>query len=141
MRIGILTGGGDSPAVNAAIRAVVKKCKKDGIDVLGILNGWAGLVEGETMALSPDNVSGILLKGGTILGTSRTNPFKLDKVEEVKANIVAHQIDRLKRKWPGFFVFSLVMALVWGGLACIIFLLPGILQLCHRAAGTAPHAT
>ena len=95
MRIGILTGGGDSPAVNAAIRAVVKKSEQDGIDVLGILNGWAGLIEGNTMPLGDENVSGILPKGGTILGTSRTNPFKLDKVEEVKKNIAAFQIDAL----------------------------------------------
>ncbi len=95
MRIGILTGGGDSPAVNAAIRAVVKKCEQEGIDTLGILNGWAGLVEGEMMLLKAENVSGILPKGGTILGTSRTNPFKLDKVDEVKKNIAAHQIDAL----------------------------------------------
>lgn len=95
MRIGILTGGGDSPAVNAAIRAVVKKSQDQGMDVLGIQNGWAGLVEGLTMPLSSDNVSGILPKGGTILGTSRTNPFKLDKVEEVKKNIAAFEIDAL----------------------------------------------
>jgi len=95
MRIGILTGGGDSPAVNAAIRAVVRKCEQSGIDVLGILNGWAGLVEGETMPLGAENASGILPKGGTILGTSRTNPFKLDKVDEVKKNIAAYQIDAL----------------------------------------------
>ncbi len=95
MRIGILTGGGDSPAVNAAIRAVVKKSEKDGIEVLGFLNGWAGLIEGKTMPLGDDNVSGILPKGGTILGTSRTNPFKLDKVDEVKKNIAAFGIDAL----------------------------------------------
>lgn len=95
MRIGVLTGGGDSPAVNAAIRAVVKKSEKEGFDVLGIQNGWAGLIEGEMIPLGPDNVSGILPKGGTILGTSRTNPFKLDKVDELLKNIKAFHIDAL----------------------------------------------
>jgi ATP-dependent phosphofructokinase / diphosphate-dependent phosphofructokinase len=95
MRIGILTGGGDSPATNAAIRAVVKKAKQSGHEVLGIRNGWAGLIEGLVEAVKPGEVSGILPKGGTILGTSRTNPFKLDKVQEIRNTIADQQIDAL----------------------------------------------
>jgi phosphofructokinase-like protein len=95
MRIGILTGGGDSPAVNAAIRAVVKKSESEGIEVLGIQNGWAGLLNDETIPLGRDSVSGILPKGGTILGTSRTNPFKLDKVDQLKETVAAHQLDAI----------------------------------------------
>jgi ATP-dependent phosphofructokinase / diphosphate-dependent phosphofructokinase len=95
MRIGILTGGGDSPATNAAIRAVVKRARRDGHEVLGIRNGWAGMIEGLVEAIKPGEVSGILPKGGTILGTSRTNPFKLDKVQEIKNTVADHQIDAL----------------------------------------------
>jgi 6-phosphofructokinase 1 len=76
MRIGVLTGGGDCPGLNAVIRAVVKKSEKGGDSVVGIKNGWKGLVEGITEPLTDYSVSGTLHKGGTILGTSRTNPFK-----------------------------------------------------------------
>ncbi len=95
MRIGILTGGGDSPAVNAAIRAVVKKSEAEGIEVLGFLNGWAGVIDNDTRPLKDEDVSGTLPKGGTILGTSRTNPFKLGKLDEVKESIAANQIGAL----------------------------------------------
>ena len=95
MRIGVLTGGGDSPAVNAAIRAIVRKSVDEQIEVLGIQNGWAGLVGSQVMPLPIDAVSGILSKGGTILGTSRTNPFTLGKVDEVRTTIRQHKIDAL----------------------------------------------
>src|SRR3990172_8470055 len=95
MRIGILTGGGDSPATNAAIRAVVKKGAADGHEVLGIRNGWAGLIKGDISPLKREEVSGILPKGGTVLGTSRTNPFKLDAIYEIHKNIDEHKIDAL----------------------------------------------
>ncbi len=90
MKIGLLTGGGDSPATNAAIRAVVKRAEKEGHTVLGIKKGWAGVIDKEAEVLTRDDVSGIINKGGTILGTSRTNPFKMDNgiklaVEGVKA--------------------------------------------------------
>ena len=78
MKIGVLTGGGDSPATNAAIRAVVKRAESDGHDVIGIKNGWAGVINKDAEKLTRDDVSGIINKGGTILGTSRTNPFKMD---------------------------------------------------------------
>lgn len=77
--IGILTGGGDCPGLNAVIRAVVRRAEMLGYKVLGIKNGWQGLVKGNTEPLSLLSVSGILPRGGTILGTSRTNPLKSDQ--------------------------------------------------------------
>jgi len=85
-RIGILTGGGDCPGLNPVIRAVVRKALLEGYEIIGIKNGWKGLIENDTMPLNINTVSGILPKGGTILGTSRTNPYKkqgdLEKVKE-----------------------------------------------------------
>ncbi len=77
MRIGVLTGGGDAPGLNAAIRAVAKRAFQLGHQVSGVQNGWAGcLDEGLINELTPKDVRGILPLGGTILGTSRTNPLK-----------------------------------------------------------------
>jgi len=86
-KIGILTGGGDCPGLNPVIRAIVKKAYGEGIRVVGIKNGWKGLIENDIVGLDLQTVSGILPRGGTILGTSRTNPCK-DKanVEKVKDN-------------------------------------------------------
>ncbi|OGS40166.1 MAG: pyrophosphate--fructose-6-phosphate 1-phosphotransferase [Euryarchaeota archaeon RBG_13_31_8] len=75
-KIAVLTGGGDCPGLNAVIRAVVKKSIKNNWQILGIKNGWMGLINGEIELLTDYSVSGILPKGGTIIGTSRTNPFK-----------------------------------------------------------------
>lgn len=75
-KIGILNGGGDCPGLNAVIRAVVRKGLLEGYEFIGIKNGWKGLIENDTMSLTLETVSGILSKGGTILGTSRTNPYK-----------------------------------------------------------------
>jgi phosphofructokinase-like protein len=75
-RIGVLTGGGDVPGLNAAIRAVTRRSLEYGFDVYGIRNGWAGLVDNQVDPLSLKSVSGILHVGGTMLGSSRTNPFK-----------------------------------------------------------------
>lgn len=76
-RLGILTGGGDSPGLNAVIRAVVRRgVDHYGLHVLGVKEGWLGLMEGRIQELTLEAVSGILPKGGTILRTSRTNPFK-----------------------------------------------------------------
>ncbi|MCD6219937.1 6-phosphofructokinase [Candidatus Calescamantes bacterium] len=84
--VGILTGGGDAPGLNAVIWAVVKKGKEKGIEVVGIKDGWKGLINRESEVLTEDKVENIHRQGGTILGTSRTNPFKVeggvDKVEE-----------------------------------------------------------
>src|SRR5688572_8312194 len=86
-KIGILTGGGDCPGLNAVIRAVARRSHALGYEVLGIKNGWAGLVEGNVEPLADNLVRGILTRGGTILGTSRTNPFKKDEsVQKLKAN-------------------------------------------------------
>ena len=76
MRIGVLTGGGDAPGLNAAIRAITRKAGHEGWDVLGFRNGWLGILERDYIALDRDSVKGILPRGGTILGTSRTNPYK-----------------------------------------------------------------
>jgi 6-phosphofructokinase 1 len=77
MRIGVLTGGGDCPGLNAVIRAVVRKgVKVHGFEFFGFKHGWAGVLNGEGAALGLDNTRGILHRGGTILGTSRTNPYK-----------------------------------------------------------------
>ncbi len=75
-KIGILSGGGDCSGINAVIRAVVRKALLEGCEVVGIKNGWKGLIENDAMRLDIDSVSGILARGGTILGTSRTNPYK-----------------------------------------------------------------
>src|SRR5580765_617333 len=77
MRIGVLTGGGDCPGLNAVIRAVVQRAIKSyGWSVAGIRHGWRGLLLEEIEPLDLSTVSGILPRGGTILGTSRTNPYK-----------------------------------------------------------------
>src|ERR671929_113316 len=78
MRVGVLTGGGDCPGLNAVIRAVARRCFARGHEVVGVLEGWRGLVEGLFTPLGPREVSGLLPRGGTIIGTTRTNPFKLD---------------------------------------------------------------
>jgi ATP-dependent phosphofructokinase / diphosphate-dependent phosphofructokinase len=77
-RIAVLTGGGDCPGLNAAIRAVVRRSYERGYEVLGIRTGWRGLLDGEVVALGQREISGILPRGGTILGTSRTNPYRVE---------------------------------------------------------------
>ena len=77
MKVGVLSGGGDAPGINAVIRAVVRKgINKYGYEMIGIKDGWQGLIEGLFISLNLETISGILPKGGSILGTSRTNPFK-----------------------------------------------------------------
>jgi phosphofructokinase-like protein len=97
MRIGVLTGGGDCPGLNAVIRAVVRRSIVTyEYDVLGIRNGWQGLVEGDVEPLGLYAVSGILHRGGTILGTSRTNPTKnKDDVRRVMDNMQRYEVDAL----------------------------------------------
>ena len=80
--VGMLTGGGDCPGLNPVIRAVTRKALSGGAKVIGIKNGWRGMLINDTVALSLESVSGILHRGGTILGTSRTNPTK--KPDELK---------------------------------------------------------
>jgi 6-phosphofructokinase 1 len=97
MRIGVLTGGGDCPGLNPAIRAVVRRAIVEYDDhVLGIKNGWDGLVESDIEPLSLYSVSGILPKGGTILGTSRRNPLVLkDGMTRMLDNITKYELDAL----------------------------------------------
>jgi 6-phosphofructokinase 1 len=77
LKVGILTGGGDAPGINAVLRAIVRKAIQDyAYETVGIKDGWQGLVEGEFIPLDLKTLVGMLPKGGSILGTSRTNPFK-----------------------------------------------------------------
>ena len=78
MRVGLLTGGGDCPGLNAVIRAAGRRVMTRGGEVVGVRDGWKGLVEGLFEPLGPREISGLLPRGGTIIGTTRTNPFKLD---------------------------------------------------------------
>ena len=89
MRVGVLTGGGDCPGLNAVIRAVVRRGVTEfGYEFIGFRDGWRGPLEGDTVPLDIQAVRGILPRGGTILGSSRTNPFKIDGgVEKIKANL------------------------------------------------------
>jgi len=95
-KIGILTGGGDCPGLNPVIRAVVRKGFNEGYEVIGIKDGWKGLIESDTVKLDLSSVSGILPKGGTILGTSRTNPYKKEGgVDKVRGNFKTLGLDAL----------------------------------------------
>jgi phosphofructokinase-like protein len=94
--IGMLTGGGDCPGLNAVIRAVVRASDAEGWDCVAVLEGWRGLVDGRFRDLGAPQVSGILPRGGTIIGTSRTNPYKLDRgVEQVLQNFHDRGLDAL----------------------------------------------
>jgi 6-phosphofructokinase 1 len=97
MRVGVLTGGGDCPGLNAVIRAVVRKgVTQYGVEFVGFRDGWKGPLEGLTMDLGIPQVRGILPRGGTILGSSRTNPIKVDGgVDRIKANMDAAGVDAL----------------------------------------------
>ncbi|HEX2044984.1 MAG TPA: ATP-dependent 6-phosphofructokinase [Gaiellaceae bacterium] len=86
-KVGVLTGGGDCPGLNAVIRAVARRSLDRGYEVVGVREGWRGLVDGRLEQLDYRAISGILPRGGTIVGTSRTNPFKVDDgVERVLAH-------------------------------------------------------
>jgi phosphofructokinase-like protein len=98
MRIGVLTGGGDCPGLNAAIRAIVRK----GVDqyedeVIGFRDGWRGVLENQTTPLDLQSTRGIIHRGGTILGSSRTNPYKgdTDGAPLVRATMEAQKLDGL----------------------------------------------
>ncbi len=94
--VGILTGGGDCPGLNAVIRAVTRRSLDRGCRVVGVRAGWRGLLEPRTEELGPREISGILPRGGTIIGTSRTNPYKTDGgVERVLANAKEIGLDAL----------------------------------------------
>jgi ATP-dependent phosphofructokinase / diphosphate-dependent phosphofructokinase len=96
MRAGILTGGGDCPGLNAVIRAVTRRLQTSRWNVCGVREGWRGLVENKLEELGPREISGILPRGGTIVGTSRTNPFKLEGgVDAVLRNFAENSLDAL----------------------------------------------
>ena len=97
MKVGVLTGGGDCPGLNAVIRAVVRKGVREyGYEFVGFRDGWRGPLEGLTTELGIEQTRGILPRGGTILGSSRTNPFKIDGgVEKIKQNLADQGVDAL----------------------------------------------
>src|ERR1700691_1497589 len=92
-RVGILTGGGDCPGLNAVIRAIVRRAETEGggWSCVGFRRGWAGVLEGDSFALARPSTVGILARGGTILGTSRTNPFSggVDRSEQIREVLAA----------------------------------------------------
>jgi 6-phosphofructokinase 1 len=97
MRVAMLTGGGDCPGLNAVMRAVVRKGEMVyGDELVGFRDGWRGAVEGDLMPVSVESFRGTLPRGGTILGSSRTNPYKVDGgPEKVKATLAENGIDAL----------------------------------------------
>jgi ATP-dependent phosphofructokinase / diphosphate-dependent phosphofructokinase len=97
MRVGVLTGGGDCPGLNAVIRAVVRKgIEAHGWEIIGFRNGWQGPMEGIARPLGLDDVEDILPRGGTILGSSRTNPYKVDGgVDRIRAVLAEHGVEAL----------------------------------------------
>mgnify|MGYP001153925059 CR=1 FL=1 len=106
---GILTSGGDCPGLNAAIRGVAKAAFGIyGMKIMGINNGYKGLIEGDVKILNPEDVSGILTKGGTILGTSREKPFKVSKGDDASTSSI--KVDAIKDTYKRF------------GLDCIVVL-------------------
>jgi len=97
MRIGVLTGGGDCPGLNAVIRAVVRKgIGTYGHDFVGFRDGWRGPLEGSTKPLGVEQVRGILPRGGTILGSSRTNPYRVENgVDRIRKNLADLGVEAL----------------------------------------------
>src|ERR1700674_4798336 len=96
MRIGIMTGGGGCPGLTAAIHAIARRASADSVDVLGIRNGWLGLVENDCIELTRSAVAGILPRGGTILGTSRLDPLEdAGCIVRLKENWAMYQLSGL----------------------------------------------
>ncbi|AXK32606.1 ATP-dependent 6-phosphofructokinase [Streptomyces armeniacus] len=97
MRVGVLTGGGDCPGLNAVMRAVVRKgVQQYDYGFLGFRDGWRGPLEGDTVPLDIPAVRGTLPRGGTILGSSRTNPFNEENgVRRIRENLAKHEVDAL----------------------------------------------
>ena len=96
MKVGVLTGGGDCPGLNAVIRAVGRRVMVRGHEFLGVREGWRGLVDGLFEPLGPREISGLLPRGGTIIGTTRTNPFRLDGgVDNVLEHFRSAELDAL----------------------------------------------
>jgi 6-phosphofructokinase len=97
MRLGVLTGGGDCPGLNAVIRGVVRRgVRAHGMEFLGVQDGWRGLLDDATQPLSIPETTGILPRGGTILGSSGANPYRVeDGLEKVVASLERHHLDGL----------------------------------------------
>ncbi|MGW8572979.1 6-phosphofructokinase [Streptomyces niveus] len=97
MRVGVLTGGGDCPGLNAVIRGIVRKGVQEyGYEFTGFRDGWRGPLEGDTVPLDIPTVRGILPRGGTILGSSRTNPLKTaDGIRRIKENLASSEVEAL----------------------------------------------
>ena len=96
MKVGVLTGGGDCPGLNAVIRAVARRSMLREHEVVGVHSGWRGLVDGVFEPLGPREISGLLPRGGTIIGTSRTNPYRVDGgVDAVLGNFASEGLDAL----------------------------------------------
>lgn len=96
MRVGILTGGGDCPGLNAVIRATVRRADQNGDTVLGFRDGWRGLLDNEIFPLDVEACRGILVRGGTILGTSRYQPFAYDDgIERCRKTVERHALDAI----------------------------------------------
>jgi 6-phosphofructokinase 1 len=96
MKVGILTGGGDCPGLNAVIRGIVRTVHNGGGQSLGLLRGWRGAIEGTTIELTVANTDDIIGKGGTILGSSRTNPYKRpEDVQQLLATFARLELDAL----------------------------------------------
>jgi phosphofructokinase-like protein len=97
MKVGVLTGGGDCPGLNAVIRSVVRKgIQEYAFDFVGLRDGWLGALQGNVVPLDISSVRGILPRGGTILGSSRTNPFKHeDGLRRMQDTLAAHGVDAL----------------------------------------------
>jgi ATP-dependent phosphofructokinase / diphosphate-dependent phosphofructokinase len=97
MKVGLLTGGGDCPGLNAVIRAVVQQVANAGGSCVGILEGWRGMIQGMSLELSVAETDGIIARGGTILGASRTNPFKNAETDlpKLRSNFEALGLDAL----------------------------------------------
>ncbi len=95
-RVGILTGGGDCPGLNAAIRAVVRTATKKNWEVIGFLQGWKGILKNQTKAIGLEGIDDLLSRGGTILGTSRTNPYKeKNGTDAIRESMKANRLDGL----------------------------------------------
>ena len=95
-RLGILTGGGDCPGLNAAIRAIVRRADEDNIQVFGFANGWRGVIDQNAQQLTIQSTRGLLHRGGTILGTSRVDPYREeDGPDAIREALDVHALDGL----------------------------------------------